>query len=141
MSGDNTSIIIEQLRKACNEKAGILMIINVDNFTLFGDVYGKDIAGQVLKTCMIAIDSITNEDDIKARLGDDEFVVYGVPNSYGEHAVEFLKALLAPFCIGIQDYFSITIRFKCIALLSEFCTEFLEIIDLTVEDDGVSLIC
>ena len=80
MSGDNTSIIIDQLRSACSEKAGILMIINVDNFELFGDVYGKEISSQILKTCMVAIDSITDEDDIKARLGDDEFVVFCTGN-------------------------------------------------------------
>lgn len=68
--------IIERLMTACKEDSGVLMLINLDNFELFNDIYGRTIGDKMLEHTQDAINQYTHPDDIKGRLGGDEFVVF-----------------------------------------------------------------
>ena len=68
--------VIEQLRKACAEEKGMLMLINLDNFNFFNDVYGREMGDHLINRIAGIINSVTAGEDIKGRLGGDEFVVF-----------------------------------------------------------------
>ncbi len=68
--------LIGQLQQACKKDRGVLILINLDNFEIFNDVYGYDIGEQLLYKCIEIINANTEDDDIKGRLGGDEFIVF-----------------------------------------------------------------
>ena len=68
--------VIEQLKKACKEETGMLMLINLDNFNFFNDVYGRDMGDKLVARLAAIISGVTSGDDIKGRLGGDEFIVF-----------------------------------------------------------------
>ena len=76
--GSNTekAAIIQQLEDVCKTAEGVLMLINLDSFELFNDVYGYDMGDKMLEKCVEIIDENVAEDDIKARVGGDEFIVF-----------------------------------------------------------------
>ena len=76
--GTNTekSVIIQKLRDACSTEEGVLMLINLDSFELFNDVYGYDMGDQMLEKFIEIIGNNVDEEDIKARVGGDEFIVF-----------------------------------------------------------------
>ena len=67
---------IQKLRHACKSESGVLILINLDNFEIFNDVYGYDVGGQLLQKCADAINENTAPEDIKGQLGGDEFVCF-----------------------------------------------------------------
>ncbi|MBO4863869.1 MAG: GGDEF domain-containing protein [Eubacterium sp.] len=67
---------MDRLKMACQNESGMLMLINLDNFFLFNDVYGRDMGDKLIARCVSIIDSVTNGDDIKGRLGGDEFIIF-----------------------------------------------------------------
>ncbi len=68
--------IIQQLQEACRTEEGVLMLVNLDSFELFNDVYGYDMGDEMLDRCAEIIDQNVGEDDIKARVGGDEFIIF-----------------------------------------------------------------
>ena len=68
--------VIESLKEACKNENGVLALINVDNFGLFNDIYGRKCGDLVIRKCVEFINKATEGDDIKASLGGDEFVVF-----------------------------------------------------------------
>jgi diguanylate cyclase (GGDEF) domain len=68
--------IIQQLQEVCRTEEGVLMLINLDSFELFNDVYGYDMGDVMLERCAEIIAQTVEEDDIKARVGGDEFIVF-----------------------------------------------------------------
>ena len=68
--------IIDRLTNACKSYKGTLMLVNIDNFQLFNEVYGRDLGDRFLEKCASIIDTITHKDVIKGRLGGDEFVLF-----------------------------------------------------------------
>ena len=68
--------IIDRLTNACKSYKGTLMLVNIDNFQLFNEVYGRELGDRFLEKCAGIIDTITHTDVIKGRLGGDEFVLF-----------------------------------------------------------------
>ena len=68
--------IFESLKKACTDENGLLTIINLDNLNSFCDAYGVEMAERLHKECKRIINSAIEEDDIKACLGEDGFVLF-----------------------------------------------------------------
>ena len=52
------------------------MLINLDSFELFNDVYGHDMGDVMLEKCIEIINDCCEDSDIKGSLGGDEFVVF-----------------------------------------------------------------
>ncbi len=68
--------VIQQLQDACRSDEGLLMLINLDSFQLFNDVYGHDMGDIMLEKCTEIIGECCEDSDIKGCLGGDEFVVF-----------------------------------------------------------------
>ena len=68
--------VIQQLQDACRSDEGLLMLINLDSFELFNDVYGHDMGDVMLEKCTEIISECCEDSDIKGSLGGDEFVVF-----------------------------------------------------------------
>ncbi len=68
--------VIQQLQDACRSDEGLLMLINLDSFELFNDVYGHDMGDIMLEKCAEIIGECCEDSDIKGCLGGDEFVVF-----------------------------------------------------------------
>ena len=68
--------VIQQLQDACRSDEGLLMLINLDSFELFNDVYGHDMGDVMLEKCIEIINDCCEDSDIKGSLGGDEFVVF-----------------------------------------------------------------
>ena len=68
--------VIERLTEACAEETGVLMLVNVDNFALFNEIYGIEMGDALLERCVRVINEVTEGDDIKGRLGGDEFIIF-----------------------------------------------------------------
>ena len=87
--------IIEKLDRVCSTEKGVLLLINLDNFSLFTDIYGQETASSVLNDCGRIISENTEADDVKGNLGGDEFVVF-------RKNMDDKKAFAA-FCTAIND--------------------------------------
>ena len=61
--------IIEKLDRVCSTEKGVLLLINLDNFSLFTDIYGQETASSVLNDCARIISENTEADDVKGNLG------------------------------------------------------------------------
>ena len=73
MSGSG---VISRLTEACAKEKGVLMLVNLDNFGLFNEIYGVEVGDALLENCVRIINEVTEGDDIKGRLGGDEFIIF-----------------------------------------------------------------
>ena len=78
MSGSG---VISRLTEACAKEKGVLMLMNLDNFGLFNEIYGVEVGDALLENCVRIINEVTEGDDIKGRLGGDEFIVLAHVNN------------------------------------------------------------
>ncbi len=62
--------------KACNEKSGTLMILDIDCFKLVNDIYGRNIGDILLQGFAEIIRANTRSGDIIGRISNDEFVTF-----------------------------------------------------------------
>ena len=60
----------------CAEKAGVLMILDLDSFKLVNDLYGHEMGDQILRAFAEIIRQNTREDDLVCRIGGDEFLAF-----------------------------------------------------------------
>ena len=95
----SSNSIIDRLVKACETEDGVLMLINLDNFEMFNDIFGRQMGDKMLEYTQDAINRNTHPNDIKGRLGGDEFVVFckGITDtsSYGKIASNIGKQIEA----------------------------------------------
>ena len=68
--------VINRLTEACKNEEGVLMLVNMDNFGLFNEIYGMDAGDVLLEKCVQIINEVTEGDDIKGSLGGDEFIIF-----------------------------------------------------------------
>lgn len=70
------SMITETLKRKSPERLDAAFFLDIDNFKSLNDTYGHLEADHVLKQVGEILQSLFREDDIIARFGGDEFVVY-----------------------------------------------------------------
>ena len=68
--------VISRLTDACATESGVLMLLNLDNFALFNEIYGIEMGDALLEKCVRIVNEVTEGDDIKGRLGGDEFIIF-----------------------------------------------------------------
>ncbi len=66
---------ITTLMPVCAEQSGVLMVIDLDNFGLVSDVYGKEIGSKVLKYFGEKLSESVTGGEFVGRIGADSFVV------------------------------------------------------------------
>ena len=65
-----------KVAKLCEERTGMLMIFDLDNFKLVNDLYGHDMGDKVLKTFADIVRHNIRAQDVIARIGGDEFMAF-----------------------------------------------------------------
>ena len=102
--------IIEQLKQACAQESGMLMLINLDNFNFFNDVYGREMGDKRIARLAGIISNFTNGDDIKGRLGGDEFIVFCKGLESREELREVLEYINSKIKIVIEELLGINAK-------------------------------
>ena len=64
------------LSEACAKETGALIMVDLDSFKLVNDIYGHDMGDQVLKNFAEILTSNTAPQDIRCRVGGDEFTLF-----------------------------------------------------------------
>ncbi|MBO4864096.1 MAG: diguanylate cyclase [Eubacterium sp.] len=72
----DNSRVIESLKKACKTETGFLTILRMDHFEMFREIYGEGVGDLLRDECIKVISQVTEEDDIRACLGGNEFVIF-----------------------------------------------------------------
>ena len=60
----------------CKDKAGVMMILDLDNFKLVNDLYGHDMGDKVLVAFSNIVRQNTRKEDVACRIGGDEFLTF-----------------------------------------------------------------
>ncbi len=64
----------KRISALCAEKAGALIVFDLDSFKLVNDLYGHDMGDRVLETIADVFRSNIRANDIMSRIGGDEFM-------------------------------------------------------------------
>lgn len=67
---------IKRVAKLCAEQAGALMILDLDNFKLVNDIHGHSMGDSVLKGFADIVRADARAQDVTARIGGDEFLMF-----------------------------------------------------------------
>ena len=65
-----------RISKLCDERAGTLMLFDLDSFKLVNDLYGHDMGDRVLESFADIVRHNVRGDDVVARIGGDEFMAF-----------------------------------------------------------------
>ncbi len=65
-----------RVAKCCKNETGALMILDLDSFKLVNDLFGHDMGDRVLMAFADVIRANTGEEDVPARIGGDEFMMF-----------------------------------------------------------------
>ena len=68
----------ERFAQLVREKAGMLMMIDLDSFKLVNDLYGHDMGDEILISFADIIRAELGENDVIGRMGGDEFSAFSV---------------------------------------------------------------
>jgi len=82
-----------RVTKLCAERAGMLMILDLDNFKLVNDIYGHSMGDKVLRTFADVVRRNIRSQDVMVRIGGDEFMGF-FTNMESETALESLHRRL-----------------------------------------------
>ncbi|MCR4909121.1 MAG: diguanylate cyclase [Lachnospiraceae bacterium] len=83
----------DRVGRLCGERAGALMIFDLDNFKLVNDLYGHDMGDRVLVAFSEIVRLNIRAEDVVSRVGGDEFMAY-FPGLTEEDAVRALTVRL-----------------------------------------------
>jgi diguanylate cyclase (GGDEF)-like protein len=87
--------------------AGGLLMMDLDHFKFINDTYGHDVGDQVIQHFVSVVKSIVRSDDIVARIGGEEFVVYlpGSAVALSEHLAQRIceKCAASSYQVGEQS--------------------------------------
>jgi len=78
-----------RVTKLCAERAGMLMILDLDNFKLVNDIYGHSMGDKVLQTFADVVRRNIRSQDVMVRIGGDEFMGF-FANMNSEEALNSL---------------------------------------------------
>ena len=72
----NKAASIKAVSEACANETGTLLMVDLDSFKLVNDIYGHDMGDRVLKGFSELLKSNTEIQDIRCRVGGDEFMLF-----------------------------------------------------------------
>ena len=82
-----------RLTKLCAERAGMLVILDLDNFKMVNDIYGHSMGDKVLMALADVVRRNIRRQDVMVRIGGDEFMGF-FANMNDEFALESLHKRL-----------------------------------------------
>lgn len=94
---------IKALEKACTEEVGVLMMIDLDSFKLVNDIYGHEMGDRILIRFAELITEALGEENIKGRMGGDEFVGF-MKESTEEEIEKVTRFLNRELVISAKEY-------------------------------------
>jgi len=69
-------VLESELEKAKNNNGSVsLIMIDIDNFKMYNDIYGRDFGDNILRTTATILSEILDEGSYLCRYGGDEFAV------------------------------------------------------------------
>ena len=80
------------------------------------------------------VDGVVERLDPDAVAYESEAVARALPDGDGEHAAQFLDDVDAVLFVAVQDHFGIGATAEVVPLLLQLGLEFLEVVDLAIED-------
>jgi len=99
----NKSGSVKALEKACAEDNGVLMMIDLDSFKLVNDIYGHEMGDRILIRFAELINEALGEENIRGRMGGDEFVGF-MRDSSPEEVEEVTKMLNRELVISAKQF-------------------------------------
>jgi diguanylate cyclase (GGDEF)-like protein len=66
----------KRISKLCETETGALMVLDLDNFKLVNDLHGHEMGDRVLKALAEVIRRNARTEDVAARIGGDEFMLF-----------------------------------------------------------------
>ncbi len=114
----NRRLLLERLQEALQacadgDQCGAVLLVNLDNFSLFNDTKGHEMGDQLLLEVGQRLTALLTPEDSLARLGSDEFMVMRRNVGHNaqiaqqkslELAGTVLKCLTVPFELGGEPY-------------------------------------
>ena len=94
---------VKALEKACEEEAGVLMMIDLDSFKLVNDIYGHEMGDRILIRFAELITDALGEENIRGRMGGDEFIGY-IRNGTEEDTEQATRFLNRELLISAKQY-------------------------------------
>lgn len=90
LNKDSARQAVEQSLYAQREAPGVLMIIDLDDFKTINDHYGHLAGDKVLTATSTTLKSLFRANDVLARIGGDEFLIYlpGAPADEAERKAQ-----------------------------------------------------
>lgn len=111
----NRHYLVNQIEIAlCDKQTGSLMIFDLDNFKGINDRYGHVVGDAALVAFANTLSSFVHKDDVVARIGGDEFVVF-LRNSYGK---ELLTSRMEDLVLKVEKELSIIKKDESISSVS-----------------------
>lgn len=110
-------LLIQQYLQEDN--AGIILMLDVDNFKLINDEYGHDEGDQALRELAKCLKSVFRPEDIIGRVGGDELVIYVRQSSsrtMAQQRAELLLKLLNEQTCGLRAALTLSIGIACYPL-------------------------
>ena len=91
----------------------------------------------------VVVDAVVEGLDPESVAREEEGAIVFIPDGEGKHAAQFLGAVGAVFFVGVEDDFSIGVRFEAVAFAAKLFSEDEVVVDFAVEYDpaGVVFIC
>jgi len=75
------------------EESGMMLMVDLDNFKSVNDTYGHAVGDLFLKELGLLLKSLVREEDVVARVGGDEFVIF-IPGSDDQRIARIKAALI-----------------------------------------------
>ncbi len=82
-----------KVAKLCEDKTGMLMVFDLDNFKLVNDIYGHGMGDKILRAFADIVRHNIRAQDVMARIGGDEFLAFFC-NMNNENALDSLTRRL-----------------------------------------------
>src|SRR5207302_10845086 len=87
------------------------------------------------------VDLVVDHFDTHGVTRNNQPLVTHIPDGKAKHAIQMVEYIRAPLFVAVNDYFSVGIRSKLMALALKFCSQFPVIVNLAIEDYPHSFFC
>lgn len=90
---------IDDYLRCCNKNnvTGALVLLNIDDFKMFNDLFGHESGDVLLKKVAIKLTEKMKENDLVCRYSGDEYIIFRPEFNSRNEAEEFVESILSVF--------------------------------------------